>query len=118
MIPLDEPVVGDEEISYVTDCIRSGWLSWQGPYVSEFERRTAEYAGVRHAISTCNGTAALIVALQSLRIGAEDEVIVPTLTFSASVWAVSLVHAKPVFVDSLPYKFAVNPAEVEKKITP
>ena len=118
MIPLDEPVVGDREIEYLTACIRSGRLSWQGRYVGEFERNAAAYTGVRHAVSTNSGTGALIVALQALGIGPGDEVIVPTLTFSASIWAVTAVGATPVFADSLQGSWGVDPADVERRVTP
>ena len=118
VIPLDEPIVGKEEIKYLTECIESGWISWQGKFVSQFESDFARYCGVKYGISTCNGTAALIVALQSLGIGAGDEVIVPTFTFSASVFAINLVGATPVFADTLSDKFLVDPADVRRRITP
>src|SRR2546428_9758953 len=116
IIPLDEPIVGKEEIKYLTECIESGWISWQGKFVSKFELDFAQYCGAKYAVSTCNGTAALIVGLQSLDIGAGDEVIVPTFTFSASVYAINLVGATPVFADSLPEKFLIDPEDVKRRI--
>lgn len=117
IIPLDEPVVGDKEIEYLTKCIRSGWISWQGEFVSEFENQFARYCGTQYAMSICNGTTALILGLKALGIGAGDEVIVPTFTFSASVWAINVAGAVPVFADSLPGKFTMDPADIESRIT-
>ena len=74
--------------------------------------------GAKYAVSTCNGTAALIVGLQALGIGPGDEVIVPTLTFSAPVYAISTVGAVPVFADTLPNRFTIDPVEVERRVTP
>jgi len=118
MIPLDEPVVGDREIETLTDCIRSGWLSWQGPYVAELERLAARYAGVEHAVSVSSGTSALLLAVRALGIGPGAEVIVPTLTFSACIWAITLHGAVPVFADCTPGRFEIDPAAVAARITP
>ena len=117
MILLDEPVFLGNEEKYLMDCINSGFISWQGKYVSLFEELFTEYVQSKYGSSTANGTAALIIALQALNIGRGDEVIVPTLTFSASAFAVTNVGASVVFADSLPNELNVNPAEIEKNIT-
>jgi len=98
-IPVAEPVLGQRELDYVTDCIKTGWVSSQGKYVMEFERRMADYCGVRHAISASNGTAALHLALLALDVGPGDEVIVPDMTFIASANTVTYTGATPVLVD-------------------
>lgn len=117
-IPLDEPFVGEEEIANLTECIRSGWLSWQGRFVGEFEKKFAAYCGTKFAVTTGSGTAALMFSLQALGIKPGDEVIVPTLTFSAPVYAISLLGAVPVFADNQPDRFSVDTHEIKRRITP
>lgn len=117
-LPVAQPVLGERELVYVTECILSGWISSTGRFVTEFEKRCAEYCGVPHAVSTSNGTTALHLALLVLNIGPGDEVIVPTLTFIASANAVTYTGAKAVFVDSEPDSWNLDPAAVERAITP
>jgi len=116
--PIAEPDIGELEIEFVTDAVRSGWVSSLGRYVEEFERGFADFCHTRHAVSTANGTVALHLALAALRIGQGDEVIVPTLTFIASASAVIYAGARPVFVDSEPRTWCLDPAAVERAITP
>ena len=116
--PIAEPDIGELEIEYVTDAVRSGWVSSLGRYVTEFERGFADFCRTRHAVSTSNGTVALHLALAALGIGAGDEVIVPTLTFIATASAVIYAGAIPVFVDSDPHTWCLDPAAVERAITP
>jgi perosamine synthetase len=116
--PIAEPDIGELEIEYVTDAVRSGWVSSLGRYVEEFERGFAEFCRTRHAVSTANGTVALHLTLAALGIGPGDEVIVPTLTFIATASAVIYAGAVPVFVDSEPHTWCLNPAAVERAITP
>lgn len=118
LIPVAAPVFAGREKEYVADCMESGWISSGGKYVELFEAAFAEFCGVRHAIACCNGTAALHVALVALGVGPGDEVIVPTLTFVATANAVTYCGAKPVFVDSEPQTWNLDPAQVEAKITP
>ena len=84
MIPVAEPSIGEKELEYVTDCIKSGWVSSLGKYISMFEEGFSQYCRVKYGIATSNGTAALHLALVTLGIGPGDEVIVPTLTFIAT----------------------------------
>ena len=95
MIPVAAPVLGDKELEYVTDCIRSGWVSSLGEYVRRFEREFAAYCGVRYGVATHNGTVALHLVLAALGIGPGDEVIVPSLTFVATANAVAYTGATP-----------------------
>lgn len=118
ILPLDEPTLGDEEIKYLTDCIRSGWLSWQGTYVRRLEEEFARYCGCEHASAMANGSSALLVALQALGIGPGDEVIVPTLTFSATAFAVSMVGARVRFLDCAPGSMTLDTEAFEASITP
>ena len=116
-LPVASPHFGDAELRYLTDCVLSGWISSAGPYVQRFERLLAESVGVRHAISVCNGTAALHVTLAALDLQPDDEVIVPTLTFAATANAVLHAGAVPVFVDSEPTTWNIAPEGVRRAIT-
>ena len=99
MIPLSEPSLWGQELEYISDCIASGWVSSIGEYIGRFEHALAEYVGVKHAVACNCGTSALHVSLILEGIRADDEVIVPTVTFIAPVNAVRYVGAFPVFVD-------------------
>ena len=110
-------LVGREK-EYVIDCLDSTWISSNGKYVERFEQAFAEYCGVRHAISCCNGTVALHLALLARGVGPGDEVIVPTLTFVATANAVTYCGAKPVFIDSEPDTWNMNVEFLASAITP
>jgi perosamine synthetase len=99
-IVLHEPVFGGNERLYVKECIDTGWVSSVGSFVDKFERELAEFTGVKKAVAVVNGTAALHVCLILAGIEAEDEVIVPSLTFIATVNAVTYCRAAPHFADS------------------
>lgn len=114
---LDAPNVGDLEKRYLNDAIDAGYVSTIGPFVMEFEKRFAGYLGVRKAVSTQSGTAAIHVALHELGIGPGDEVIVPALTFIATVNPVVYVGATPIFVDVDEKTWNIAPKEIEKNIT-
>jgi perosamine synthetase len=118
LIPVAAPVLAGREKEYVADCMESGWISSAGKYVELFEAEFAKFCGVRHAVSCCNGTAALHLALAALGVGPGDEVIVPTLTFVATANAVTYCGARPVFADSEPESWNLDPAHVASKITP
>jgi perosamine synthetase len=116
-IPVYQPSLFGNEKKYVNECFDSTWISSKGKFVGEFENRFAEYTGIRHAATVCNGTAALHLALVALGIGPGDEVIVPTLTYIASVNSVAYTGATPVFVDSLKTTWQMDPEDVQRKIT-
>lgn len=118
MIPIAQPEIGPEELDNVVEAVKSGWISSRGKFVSEFEESFAGYCGVKYAVATCNGTAALHLALAALGIGKGDEVIVPTLTFISTANAVVYTGAKPVFVDSHPEYWCIDPDRIEQRITP
>ena len=99
MIPLSEPALQGRELEYVTDCLQSGWVSSNGEYIGRFEQALAAYVGVDHAVACNCGTSALHVSLILEGVRADDEVIVPAVTFIAPVNAVRYVGAFPVFVD-------------------
>ena len=97
-VPLADVVVPEDDIAVVADVYRSGWLS-MGPRTAEFERALAEYTGARHALAVANGTAALHLICLAAGLGPGDEVIVPSLTFVATVNAIAYTGATPRFVD-------------------
>lgn len=99
VIPLSVPSVSGREWAYVKECLDTGWVSSAGKYVDRFEAEFAAYVGAGHAVACVNGTAALQVALRVVGVREGDEVLVPTLTFIATVNAVSYLSAKPVFLD-------------------
>jgi perosamine synthetase len=117
-IPVARPALIGNEKAYVLDCLESTWISSNGKYIELFEAQFATLCGVKHGLSCCNGTAALHLALLALGIGPGDEVIVPTLTFVATANAVAYCGARPVFVDSEPVTWNLDPELIQAKITP
>ncbi len=117
VIPVAEPFLGEEELNNAAEAIRSGWISSQGRFILEFERKFAGYCGVRHGVATANGTVALHLALKALGVGEGDEVLVPALTFIATANTVTYCQARPVLVDSDPQSWCMDPARLEESIT-
>ncbi|HUI41518.1 MAG TPA: DegT/DnrJ/EryC1/StrS family aminotransferase [Terriglobia bacterium] len=115
-IPVARPYVGRQEEEAVARVLSSGWLT-QGPRVAEFERRFAEYVGAREAVAVSSCTAALHLALASLRVRPGDEVICPSLSFIASANAIVHAGATPVFADIDPRTYNLDPARVEEAVT-
>lgn len=100
LIPLHEPEFRGREAEYVTDCIKTGWVSSVGSYVDRIEKDLAEITGVARAVAVVNGTAALHICLELAGVAPGDEVLIPALTFIATANAVSYAGATPHFVDS------------------
>jgi perosamine synthetase len=117
-IPVSQPVLGERELVYVSECVLTGWVSSTGRFVTRFEKLFADFCGVPHAVATSNGTTALHLAMLGLDIGPGDEVIVPSLSFIASANAVKYVGATPVFVDSEPVTWNMDVAAVAAAVTP
>lgn len=116
-ISVADPVIGEDELRLVTEAVKSGWVSSAGKYIPLFEKNFAKFCGAEHGVAVSNGTVALHLALVSLGIGRQDEVIVPTLSYIATANAVSYTGAKPVFVDSEEPTWNIDPAKIEEKIT-
>lgn len=116
IIQVASPVLNGNEKKYVNDCLETTWISSKGKYVDKFENKFAQLCRVDHAISCSNGTVALHLALLAFDIGSGDEVLVPTLTYIATANAVSYCGAKPVFVDSEPDTWNIDPDKIEDKI--
>ena len=116
-LPYGRQCVDDEDIAAVTAVLRSDWLT-TGPVVDAFENDIAQFTGARHAIAVSSGTAALHAAMHAIEIGPGDEVIVPPLTFAATVNAVLYCGGTPVFADIDPNTFCIDPARVKECVTP
>lgn len=116
-IPLAIPYLNGNEAKYVNECLATNWISSKGKFVRRFEEQFARFCGVEHGIATCNGTAALHLVLAARGIGPGDEVIVPSLTFIATVNAVTYTGAKPVFVDSSLDTWGIDPYKARRAIT-
>ena len=116
-IPVYQPWINGKEREYVNDCIDSSWISSKGEYISRFESAFSVAVGVKYSETVSNGTVALHLCMLALGIGPGDEVLVPTLTYIASVNAIKYVGATPVFVDADPITWQISPSDLELKIT-
>ena len=116
-IPVNRPSLLGNEKQYLSECIETGWISSEGPFVEEFERKVADWVGRKHAVAVANGTAALDIAIEALDIGFGDEVIVPTFTIISCVLQIIRSGATPVFVDCDPYTFNVDVDHIRAKLT-
>jgi perosamine synthetase len=116
-IPVNTPHLKGNELKYVTECIETGWISSEGPFVEKFENGFAEYLERSYGIAVANGSAALDIAVKALNIGPGDEVIIPTFTIISPALSVVRAGAKPVFVDSDPLTWNMNAADIESRIT-
>jgi perosamine synthetase len=118
MIPVNEPLLSGNEAKYLAECIETGWISSEGPFVRKLEEGMAAIAGQRHGVAVMNGSVALEVALAALRIGPGDEVILPTFTIISCAAAIVRAGATPVVVDSDPVTWNLDPASLGAVITP
>mgnify|MGYP003694114989 CR=1 FL=1 len=117
MILVNQPRLDGNEKRYLIECIESGWISSEGPFVGKFERQFAQKVGRRHAIAVSSGTGALDAALISLRLSPGDEVIMPTFTIICCASAILRAGATPVLVDCDPQTWNMDVAAVEARIT-
>jgi perosamine synthetase len=117
MIPVYRPSIGAREREYVAEALDSTWISSKGAFLDRFEREFPSYVGADHGVAAANGTVALHLAFAALGLRPGDEVIVPTLTYIASVNAIGYTGATPVFVDSEPKHGNLDPDLVERAIT-
>lgn len=117
-VPVNEPLLDGNELAYLGECIRTGWISSEGPYVARFEQQLAARVGRRHGIAVCNGTAALDAAVEALGIGPGDEVILPAFTIISCILQIVRAGATPVLVDSDPLTWNMDVAQIESRITP
>ncbi len=117
MIPVNEPLLDGNEKNYLIECIETGWISSEGPFIQRFEEAFAKRVGRKHAIAVANGTAALDIAVDSLDIGPGDEVILPTFTIISCINQIIRSGATPVLVDSGPETWNMDIRQVAEKIT-
>jgi len=117
-IPVNEPLLDGNEKKYLLECIETGWISSEGPFVKEFEQKFASRVGRKHGIAVTNGTAAIDAAVEALGIGPGDEVILPTFTIISCITQIVRSGATPVLVDSDPITWNMEVGQIEAKITP
>lgn len=117
MIPYGKHIVDDDDIKEVVKVLKSDWLT-TGPAVTKFETAVSEYTGAKETVAIANGTAALHAVMHALGVKSGDEVIVPPITFAASANCVIYMGGTPIFADINPDTLLIDPAEVEKKISP
>lgn len=116
-VPVNEPLLSGNEKKYLAECIDSGWISSEGPFVRRFEEGMAQRVGRRYGIAVCNGSLALDAAVAALRLGPGDEVIMPAFTIISCAAAVIRAGATPVLVDSDPQTWCMDVNRIEAKIT-
>ncbi|MNJ97625.1 putative pyridoxal phosphate-dependent aminotransferase EpsN [compost metagenome] len=117
-IPVNTPLLAGNELKYLTECVNTGWISSDGPYVARFEEEFSKYCDRNFGIAVSNGSAALDIALKALDIKAGDEVIMPTFTIISPAQSVTTLGATPVLVDSDPLTWNMDVNLVEAKISP
>lgn len=117
-ILITKPSITDLEIGYVNDAIANGWGAKCYDYIYRFEKSFAEYLGSKFALATSSCTGAIHLALMALGVKAGDEVIVPDITWIASVEPILYIGATPVFVDVLPDTWCIDPEKFEAAVTP
>jgi len=117
MIPVNEPLIGEQEIEYVLDCLKTGWISSSGKYLESFEQAWARYCGMGYGVAVSNGTTALQVAVACLNLQPGDEVIMPTFTIISCAQAVTYNGGIPVLVDADPRTWCMDVEQVAAKIT-
>ena len=116
-IPVNTPLLNGNERKYLLECIESGWISSEGPFISEFENKFAKLMGRKHGIAVCNGTAAIDATIEALGISTDDEVIMPTFTIISCIAQIVRNGGKPVLVDSDPITWNMDVNQIESKIT-
>lgn len=118
MIPVNTPLLDGNERKYLLDCIDTGWISSEGPYITRFEEAFAARVGRKWAIAVSNGSVALDAAVVALRLGPGDEVILPAFTIISCAAAIVRAGATPVVVDADPVTWNMDVNQVESRITP
>lgn len=118
MIPVNEPLLDGKEKVYLAECIDTGWISSEGPFVTRFEEQFSAKVGRKYGVAVCNGSAGLEVVVAALGLGPGDEVILPTFTIISCAAALVRAGASPVLVDSHPETWNMDVDQIAAKITP
>ena len=118
MIPVNEPLLDGNEKKYLNECIDTGWISSEGPFIRRFEEEFAATIGRRHAIAVTNGSMALDAAVVALELSPGDEVLLPSFTIISCAAAIVRAGAVPVVIDADPLTWNVDVTQIEAHITP
>ena len=116
MIPVSEPLIGEKEIEYVNECLRTGWISSAGRFIEAFEQKWAGYCGMKYGIAMSNGTTALQAAVACLDLHPGDKVIMPTFTIISCAQAIIYNGGVPVLVDSDPRTWCMDVNQMQEKV--
>lgn len=116
-IPVNEPLLNGNEKKYLNECIDTGWISSEGPFVKRLEDNMAAYVGRKHAAAVSNGTVALDLAIEAMELNPGDEVIMPAFTIISCILGLVRRGIKPVLVDSDPDTWNMDVSHIEEKIT-
>jgi perosamine synthetase len=116
-VPVNQPLLDGNEEKYLAECIRTGWISSEGPFVARFEEQFAARVGRKHGVAVANGSVALEAAVVALGLGRGDEVILPTSTIISCAAAIVRAGATPVLVDCDPRTWNMDVGQVEARIT-
>lgn len=116
-ISASEPLLKGNEKKYLIECVKSGWISSQGPFIKKFESSFASYVDRKYGVAVSNGTIAIDIVIEALRIGKGDEVIMPAFAFISGADAIVRAGAVPVLVECDPFTWNINVNEIESKIT-
>ncbi|MEP6951259.1 MAG: DegT/DnrJ/EryC1/StrS family aminotransferase [Ginsengibacter sp.] len=115
-IPVNTPLLNGNELKYLTECIDTGWISSEGPFIKKFEDQFSNYVNRKYGIAVSNGSAALDIAVQALQLGKGDEVIMPTFTIISPAQSIVRAGAIPVLVDSDANTWNMDVTQIEEKI--
>jgi perosamine synthetase len=116
-IPVNEPLLDGNEKKYLLECIDTGWISSEGPFIKKFEDEFSARVGRKHGVAVCNGTAALDIAMAALDLAPGDEVIMPAFTIISCIGEIVRLGLKPVLVDADPVTWNMDVNQVADKIT-
>lgn len=116
-VPVNEPLLDGNEKKYLIECIDTGWISSEGPFVRRFEENLAKYFNRKYAVAVCNGTVAIDIAIDALNLQSGDEVIMPSFTIISCISALIRKGCIPIFVDQDPITWNMDVTQIEGKIT-
>jgi perosamine synthetase len=117
MIPVNEPLLNEQALKYVVECLQTGWISSEGRFIHEFEDKWAAYCGMDYGVAVSNGTTALEVAMACLDLKPGEEVIMPSFTIISCALAIIEAGATPILVDCDPHTWCMDVNKVEAKVT-